>query len=343
MKAKSVSKRSYYKRAHSINAETLQDMLTPILFDANSHCAKPIGRRMDHGSGDSDSCKFFNHVSEQDGMIYAEMVAIEDGQVQAYLSINDDENEYLISSFSADDIPDHKETAEEQERKNLVKNFVNSMMYVGIADNHIAIIPSQSLKSRQLEEYLEWLLKLAHKIDQNDAFIVQDTMSEAAQRKIKSQPVKALRIGSEICSEQIHQTVDAEQTIDSQSVGFKIKDNDPLSRMLVDMLKGKGLANMPLDESLDHANLKLSLTLTYSRKTSASGQRVIDTIASSLRHSEDSDFEIEFADKSTLKGSELRVSGSHRIKKFGANFDREDMRNQLLGWLYEKAKDNVED
>ena len=166
---------------------------------------------------------------------------------------------------------------------------------------------------------------------------MQDTISEAAQEKIKAQPVKALRIGSEISSEQTHQTVSAEQTIDSQSVGFKIKDNDPLSKMFVDMLKGKGLANLPLDESLDHANLKLSLTLTYSRKTSASGQRVIDTIASSLRHSEDADFEIEFADKSTLKGGELRVSGNLSIKKTGANFDREDMRAQLLGWLKDKA------
>lgn len=338
MKAKRVSKRSYYKRAVSMNTGTLQDMLSPILFDSASICVKPIGRRMECGSDGSESCKFFNHVSEHEGMIYAEMVAIEDGQVQAYLSIDDDQNEYVIASFSADDIPDHQETAEEKkERKKLVKNFVNSIMYVGIADNHIAMIPSQSLKSRQLEQYLEHLLKLTNKMPQEDAFILQDTISEAAQKKIQAQPVKALRIGSEISSEQIHQTVSAEQTIESQSVGFKIKDNDSLSKMFVDMLRGKGLANLPLDESLDHANLKLSLTLTYSRRTSASGQRVIDTIASSLRHSEDTDFEIEFADKSTLKGGELRVSGNLNIKKTGANFDREDMRAQLLGWLKDKA------
>lgn len=47
---------------------------------------------------------------------------------------------------------------------------------------------------------------------------------------------------------------------------------------MVDVLKsafGVDLENLKLEDGLDDANLKLKLTLTYNRKTSKSGQKLL--------------------------------------------------------------------
>ncbi|MFH4134694.1 hypothetical protein WAI79_19990, partial [Acinetobacter baumannii] len=67
-------------------------------------------------------------------------------------------------------------------------------------------------------------------------------------------------------------------------IDYKIEEN------VVDVLKtafGVDLDDLKLEDGLDDANLKLKLTLTYNRKTSKSGQKVIDTVASSMRHNDD--------------------------------------------------------
>lgn len=48
-----------------------------------------------------------------------------------------------------------------------------------------------------------------------------------------------------------------------------------------------------IKDSLDEANLQVSLEITYFRKTNDSGQAVIDSIATSLRHLDEDDISIK--------------------------------------------------
>ncbi|MFH4181062.1 hypothetical protein WDA55_23695, partial [Acinetobacter baumannii] len=70
--------------------------------------------------------------------------------------------------------------------------------------------------------------------------------------------------------------------------------------------------DLKLEDGLDDANLKLKLTLTYNRKTSKSGQKVIDTVASSMRHNDDYVRTLE--DGTKVTADNLKMSGKKSVK-----------------------------
>lgn len=54
------------------------------------------------------------------------------------------------------------------------KEFIDSVLYFGVIDNHVAIIQSRSLTARTLESYLGWLLGEAAKaLPANSALILK--------------------------------------------------------------------------------------------------------------------------------------------------------------------------
>ncbi|MCV5778902.1 hypothetical protein OFN45_31830, partial [Escherichia coli] len=60
-----------------------------------------------------------------------------------------------------------------------------------------------------------------------------------------------------------------------------------------------------IKDSLDEANLQVSLEITYFRKTNDSGQAVIDSIATSLRHLDEDDISIKLQGGGEITGKEI--------------------------------------
>ncbi len=105
------------------------------------------------------------------------------------------------------------------------------------------------------------------------------------------------------------------------------------------------MLNLPtLDDSLDDSNLHLSLTFKYNYKTSKSGQRVIDTIATSLRHLDEDDVVVNLKGIGMVKGSELKLSlPIQALYKENGMVDEVNLYNQMNDWLTNKLISEVVD
>ncbi|RDF38423.1 hypothetical protein DWA26_18990, partial [Acinetobacter baumannii] len=88
-------------------------------------------------------------------MFFGELIIVESGKAQAVLKIdNDSATEFPIKTYLTEDLPDDEDESVEVVRK----EFIDSVLYFGVIDNHVAIIQSRSLTARTLESYLGWLL-----------------------------------------------------------------------------------------------------------------------------------------------------------------------------------------
>ncbi|EOY3127155.1 hypothetical protein ACP3OV_001744, partial [Acinetobacter baumannii] len=278
-------------------------------------------------SATKDDFILINHASSHQSMFFGELIIVESGKAQAVLKIDsDDATEFPIKTYLTDDLPDDEDGVDATEV--VRKEFIDSVLYFGVIDNHVAIIQSRSLTARTLESYLGWLLGEAAKaLPENSALILKDAPNPTVKQKLESTPAKTISISSGIGSTELQPVHTVESSIPAK-IDYKIEDN------VVDVLKsafGVDLENLKLEDGLDDANLKLKLTLTYNRKTSKSGQKVIDTVASSMRHNDD--YVITLEDGTKVTADNLKMSGKISVETINNKVYNDGLKVQLYNWM----------
>ncbi|HGX9488834.1 TPA: hypothetical protein QHU29_004727, partial [Escherichia coli] len=91
-----------------------------------------------------------------------------------------------------------------------------------------------------------------------------------------------------------------------------------------------------IKDSLDEANLQVSLEITYFRKTNDSGQAVIDSIATSLRHLDEDDISIKLQGGGEITGKEIKLSGKISVEHNNGIIDENDLFLKMHKWLFSK-------
>lgn len=315
----------HYKKVDFLRGANLGQLLKAQLLETDSFYSKAINRQQ-FVSATKEDFILINHASSHQSMFFGELIIIESGKAQAVLKIdNDNATEFPIKTYLTEDLPDDEgETQNEVNRK----EFIDSVLYFGVIDNHVAIIQSRSLTARTLESYLGWLLGEAAKaLPNNSALILKDAPNPAIKEKLDSTPAKTIAISSGIGSTELQPIHNVESNVPAK-IDYKIEDN------VLDVLKsafGVDLDNLKFEDSLDDANLKLKLTLTYNRKTSKSGQKVIDTVASSMRHNDD--YVITLEDGTRVTADNLKMSGKISVETINNKVYNDGLKVQLYNWM----------
>ncbi|EMQ4145771.1 hypothetical protein WGY47_001712 [Acinetobacter baumannii] len=316
----------HYKKVDFLKGANLGQLLKAQLLDKDSFYYKAINSQQ-FVSATKDDFILINHASSHQSMFFGELIIVESGKAQAVLKIDsDDATEFPIKTYLTDDLPDDEDGVDATEV--VRKEFIDSVLYFGVIDNHVAIIQSRSLTARTLESYLGWLLGEAAKaLPENSALILKDAPNPTVKQKLESTPAKTISISSGIGSTELQPVHTVESSIPAK-IDYKIEDN------VVDVLKsafGVDLENLKLEDGLDDANLKLKLTLTYNRKTSKSGQKVIDTVASSMRHNDD--YVITLEDGTKVTADNLKMSGKISVETINNKVYNDGLKVQLYNWM----------
>jgi len=345
MKTETRKKAIHYKRAVITNSQlTLQDLLEAA-FDSRGKAAKAQQRR-EILNPDDESCRLINHYKNYGGMLFGQLIFFEPGRSQVLITLDDDAQFYKIDSITPDLI-DEKNADEgkaEEEKLKHRREFIDSMLYFGVLDNHVVIVQSPSLRARELEAHLAWLLCVCTEImDINSALILQDKPSEETITRIEKSPVKSVHIGTPVESYALeNNNTDKQETIDTEKIGFAKKIKWIPCGMGADVIQaalGSDWFNkLDLDSSLDEANLQVTLEITYLRKTTGNGQRMLDNIATSLRHIDEADVKINLHGGGTIKGGDLKLTGSVSVKTNNGLVDETDLYHQLHLWIVTKVR-----
>lgn len=333
MKPVTRNKKVYYKRAEIEGHQTLQSLLKTALAEGAAH--HKASSRHEAINTDSSDCRLINHHREHQGMLFCQMIFIESGKTPSFLDLDEGSQEYKITQWTADAV--NSGDGESPDKKK--REFIDSILYFGVLDNHVAVVQSMALRTLDLENHLGWFLgsSCAALLLNKSALILKDTPSADAIEALKSRPAKSLRIGTPLRTEPIHQEVTTvEQTFQTEKVKFRL--DKKVANILRELINKDTIDGLKLEDALEDANLRVHVELTYDRTTTECGQNVLDTIATSMRHMPDEDFKIMLKGGGIIQGNELKISGSLKVSVINGNVDESGLCTEMHKWLVQQTR-----
>lgn len=310
-----------YKRAQFKDTGTdLQSYIENALKSAQ----KPTNRE-EHLDDKGVVRRVINSSRTQNSMVFGQMIRYEQGKDQTVVVMDEDSDEYPVEQIPLNQGNDGKR-----------REVVESVLYFGVLENHVVLVQSHALKARDFERHLEWLLKQCTSVFPSDnALYLSDQPSDEARKKIEKLPVKKVSLGAELDAEPVSE----KEVESSKSVKFRPygKGFDILQAALGEDWRN----NLKLEDSLDEANLKVSLEVTYFRKTTEKAHAVLDNIATAMRHSEPDDVKVELQGGTVLKGSELKMTGYIHVDTHNGVADSSDLYAEMNEWLKARIQDGT--
>jgi hypothetical protein len=351
MTAANKNKTIHYKSVFITGDIILQDALKKAL-SKDGTAAKPANRQQKINNDDT-AVIFINRFSEHNGMTFGQLVILETGRQQPFITVDDDAEYYSIDSLASEKIPESKPDADEsisaeqikEETARKRREFLDSMLYFGVVGNHMVVMQSSSLRSRELEAHLSWLLGTCTTIvPANSMLVLKDKPAESVYQKMQAKPVKSIKLGAPLTSK-VHNDPSApavsrtETTETEETHASKVRfvPQGMAASILKAALPEGFLEKLDLHDSLDDANIHVALEITYLRKTTKIGQTVIDSVATSLRHMPESDVVINLQGGGKIRGDELKLSGSISVKTTDKGLiDEALLFHEMHNWLISK-------
>jgi len=317
---------------------TLQQMLEATLLEKKSPYHKAAHRR-ESLTEDGNSFRFINRFNNyENDMLLCQIVQFEQGRSQMTIVIDEDADMFEVNPISAQDIKQTKVS----KAKSKSTEFLESMAYFGVMGNHMVVMGSQALKSKELERHLQWYLNTLTKQEVDSAIILSDRPTAKAMKQLEKAPAKSVSIGSDITYEQdVNSLSDDPKTESYEHDVTEAKSvrwtPSGLGADILECLKNNGyVGNFDFNETLDDANLQVSIEFKYNRKTTKSGQKVIDTLSSSLRHLDKEDVKINLKGGGEIKGDDLKLSTQINLGFYEGKVDEPDLYHQMKQWLQTK-------
>jgi len=318
----------HYKYA-KINetGKTLQDYLMKALDDK----AKPVDR-FEILDAEGKVQRFINSKRKQNNMLFGQMIQYEEGKDPAIVIIDEAQSEFSIEHFP---MPERADSSHQE--------FIESVLYFGILENHVLLLQGKGLKNREFEAHILWLLtECADILPNGIKVVISDKPSQEIAEKIDKRPVKKVFLGTDVFApkEELEANSPSEKDDKSEetiSLAAKKIKFSPFGRgaeILSAIFGDTWKQNLSMDDALDDSNLKVNLEISYLRKTTSQGRNVIDNIATAMRHHEDlDDVKIDFVDGGTMKGGEIRLSDKVSVYENNGIIDASDLYIVMQKWL----------
>ena len=324
---------------------TLQEMIEDTLLPKESPFHLASNRR-ETLTEDDKSFRFINRFSYYESdMLLCQLVQFEEGRSQMTILIDEKADMFEVNPISAQDL----KGSSSKGKPGSSTEFLESMLYFAIMGNHMVVMGSQALKSKELERHLIWYLNTLTQQAVESSIMLSDKPTACAMKRLESSPARSVSIGSDIAYEQDLSTLSEPADIkDSEYVDTK-KDiteaksvrwtPNGLGASILECLKDNGyVGNFNLDETLDNANLQVSIEFKYNRTTTQYGQKVIDTLSTSLRHLDKEDVKINLKGGGEIKGDELKLSHQISVGFYEGKVDESDLYYKMKSWLESKVK-----
>jgi hypothetical protein len=240
------------------NGKQIQALLTKALKSRKA----AVARRMQTDS--SNQYMLINHSSTHNGMLVGEFFDYTQGHKQPLTRLDHSVDEFEISALA----PPDKQS-----------EFLHSILYFGVWRNSVFLSQALSLRSAQLEIYLNWLLSECKLLEEGDfVSLVDHPPAEARKKIVNTRGIEfhaPVTLGS---NQKANERADAKAvTFKPQGLGWEaLKKILPAEMSLPNTL---GMKDIVLGSSLE-----VTLTLSWSRLGKSDPTSLLDTISNQLRH-----------------------------------------------------------
>lgn len=336
----------HYKRAAIANCDAdLQSILESII-SADGTASKVGMRREQISPSDSSSgYRLINRSSTYQTILFGQLILFEQGKSQALMTISDDVSFYDINAITSEQIKlEADENVSDEHKEKIKREFIDSILYFGVLKNHLIIVQSSALRSKDLETHLNWLIhSFGSSFSDDSILILKDKPTEETIQKLEKNPVSKINLGSVPIKSINDTSVEIVRTPNIPTEGnvqkvrkMKFMPTGKGGNILKAAFGEKWFDDLKLEDSLDESNLQVNLEITYFRKTNKDGQLLMDTLATSLRNMDEDDIEITLKGGGTIKGGDLKLSGSINVQYNNGLIDENHLYLQMHKWLHTK-------
>ncbi|HHL31066.1 MAG TPA: hypothetical protein ENJ41_00680 [Oceanospirillales bacterium] len=326
MSTEKKNKTLYYKKATFLqDGGDLQKSLANALKSR-----KNLGARKETLNEEDKTYRLVGKSTKQGGMLFGNLVLYTAGVHQNMIAFKEDEEE-----LNFEDIPPP------QKKDGRHREFLDSVLYFGVLGNHVVVAQSSALRSRELENHWMWLLSDCTKVlNGDDRVMLIDQSTKATRKTLQKAHVKSVILGSEL------ETIPEQDSTETTTLKTKKLRYTPVgkARDLLQAIVGEDFfSRNKLEDSLDDANLHVTLEISYLRKTTENAQKLLDNLAVSMRHTDKDDVAIKLEGGGTIKGDDLNINGPIRVNSHNGIIEEQDLYTQMFNWLEAKLQQGLID
>lgn len=324
--AEKVRKTLYYRKAVFDGIETnatLQSLLEGILNSSSG-----VESRKQLLSSEDKTFRAINQHDKQRGVLFCQIIQVNpDAYQPVMLYGNGTPQEYQIDAISPSELDKDKFKGQ--------SDFIKSMLYFGVKDDEVIIMPSSSLTIAKLEQYLRWLFYEKEVIPKETTFILKKCFTPDVEELIKTHQVKSVQIASPIGgistpnagSSTEDLIVRDEVVVNSNSIGEKI---------LQVFLNEKAGLNRLRSCLTDLSNIRAKVVISYSRSSDPAGRNLLNALGNSLRHIDCDDLVLKLKNYGELKGDQLNLCKNISVERSSRGLIMTaDLYGCMADWLIE--------
>lgn len=239
-------------------------------------------------------------VGLTNGMLTAKVMQYTRGQKQQFFEKDPATGDYRLDAISP---PQGANLAARRE-------FVESLLYLAIFEDHVAYIGGAALGSKHLEDYLNWLLRTTGHIVDADHLLLQDQPSAKALEDIGKHPIDKVVIGGDLQFDEVQSVPAKRKTKSADRVeGHRLLKPIGGSASALEALLGDWFGDAPLKAPLrrdERIEYKLELAYRNRNKTSE-GFDLMQKLAVAGRHFDIHDTQVHLHKGGTLRGPDLKL------------------------------------
>lgn len=335
-KGKKVQKTVIYKRVH-FHAKTKGQTLKALLEAALSKRQKLGERRQNVASAEDPMYHAIGSTKcENPGFVFGALMTYTPDTDPLCIIDDAEAVDVVLEKVSAPATDDGKR-----------REFLASLMFFAVIENHVVLMQSQALKSAHLETYLQWYLHASGVLEGTNTLTLIDTPSEAVKKKMnQAKGVRAIKLGGEVLPPSAitvppDKVADVPQktkdvAVQTTALATATQEDFGVLAALKKLMSPSQAAKIDFDK-LAGSNIELSVTLRYSRKTTEDGQKLMDSLGAALRHTEDVETELQLVGGGSIKGSDLKLTGTIGVMSYDGQLNASEVYEGLRQWLLQKV------
>lgn len=290
-----ISKKVYCKKAKILSEGISTQTLRELAVEALKKLPK-AKQRKEPVSSSSNQFRLINNFAMVGNALCGVMLTYEKDANALALAEDDDAETYNIEQFAP------------PEKDGKRREFLEGFLYFAIHGNAVAIIQSKSLRSKDFEQHLYWLLKEASSNGKAPLVVLNDAISKNVKARIDKSHVKSFELGGPFV---VAKDLDG-NTIQSKKQSLGNVNLGGLGMDVVKALTSILPSSVRLKDALDE-NIELTLNIKYKRSIGRKGQDLLDKLAMILRNHDDTDSKIILNDGSIIAGDELKLTSIIKV------------------------------
>ncbi|EEY8845519.1 hypothetical protein NOI83_22935 [Escherichia coli] len=247
-----------------------------------------------------------SNSKEIHGMFFAEIVYIEPG-----------------SSIPVFSVSDYAKTALTYETLNLssgnAREYLESIAYIGVIKNHFIILQSRSIRIKDIENYIN--------------FILQDNLSITDDNFIVLQ-ANNLSLNTDFLKRNIVKNVSLKLPLTYYGNNIDDTASELLKTLVgehrINEMKKNTILN---DGSPDRESLSIDISIGYKYKASESEQDMLRKITQGLVDNRDESLTIELKGAGILRNDEIQLKDSVNIEYSNGMLIADNVAEEMISWL----------